>query len=153
MTKLNHVQKAAKDYPQAGIKKGDSYYWWQGYRQHKQMSKERPMPSQYASSDYARSVLTLVEGLEAWGEDPWTEDDRDALVSDLETIRDEEQDKFDNMPEGLQQGDIGQLLEQRVSDLDEWINELESIDFPEEDEVEAANQTPLEQALSSAVMV
>lgn len=112
------------------------------------MSKERPKGSQIASSDYARSVLSLIEGLEAWGEQPWTEDDRDALVSELETVRDEEQDKFDNLPEGFQMGDIGQQIEQRISDLDDWIGELESIDFED-----YANETPLEQALASAVSV
>lgn len=152
MSRVHHVKAAAKDYPQAGIKKGEPYYWWKNYRQSKQRSKERPKPSQVASSDYARSVLSLVEGLEAWGKDPWTADDRDSLVSELEQIRDEEQDKLDNLPEGLQQGDTGMMLEQRVSDLDEWISELESLEFAEDNDY-GEEETPLEQALSSSVSV
>jgi uncharacterized coiled-coil DUF342 family protein len=41
------------------------------------------------------------------------------LQSEIETLRDEEQEKFDNMPEGLQQGDNGQAIEQAANDLDE----------------------------------
>jgi hypothetical protein len=46
----------------------------------------------------------------------------DDLKSEIETIRDEEQDAYDNMPEGLQQGDRGQAAQEaeaiaRVRDL------------------------------------
>lgn len=150
MSRVHFVKAAAKDYPKEGIKKGESYYWWQSYRGPRQLSKERPKQSQTASSEYARSVYNLVEQLEAWSGD-FTEDDRDQLVSDIEGIRDEEQSKFDNLPEGFQQGDTGQQIEQRIADLDEWISELESIDFPEEGEEEKDSETPLEKALASAV--
>lgn len=147
MTKVNFVKKAAKAYPRAGIEKGDSYYWWQHFRQPKQMSKIKPQPSQVASSEYAQDVLALVEGLESW-EGEWLEDDRDTLVADLEEIRDREQDKFDNLPEGFQQGDIGMMLEDHVSALDEWVGELQGIEFEEQEE---GAQTPLEYALEYAV--
>lgn len=146
MAKVNFVKAAAKDYPKAGISKGDSYYWWQQYRQPRQMSKERPKPSQVASSEYERSLLSLTENLAECDESEWGEEDRDNLISELEQIRDEEQNKFDNMPEGFQQGDTGVQIEEHISTLDEWITELESIDFEEEN----PDETPLSQALSSA---
>jgi hypothetical protein len=146
MAKVNFVQKAAKAYPNAGIAKGDSYYWWQHFRQPRQMSKTRPNPSQVASSEYERTLLALVEDLNTADETEWGEAERDSLVSELEQLRDAEQEKFDNMPEGFQQGDTGQQIEEHVSTLDEWITELESIDF----EDESPADTPLAQALSSA---
>lgn len=151
MTRLNFVKSANKDYPNAGIKKGDSYWWWQLYRQPRQMSKERPKGSQIASSDYARSVLSLIEGLEEIEKQDvsWTSDDRDSLVSDLEQIRDEEQEKFDNLPEGFQMGDVGQRLEEHVGDLDGWIDELNGIEFDEDGE----NEEALEKALETYVGV
>lgn len=145
MTKVNHVT-AAKDYPEKGIKKGEKYYLWQHFRQPRQMSKERPKPSQVAASEYERTLLSIVEQLGECDESFWGEEDRDNLVSELEQLRDAEQEKFDNMPEGFQQGDTGVAIEEHVSALDEWISELESIDFEEEN----PNETPLEQALSSA---
>lgn len=144
MTKLNFVKSAAKDYPQAGIAKGESYYWWQHYRMPRRMSKTRPKPSQIASSEYERELLGIVEELEGW-EGGWYEGDRDELVSQLEQLRDYEQEKFDNMPEGFQQGDTGVMLEERVSNLDQWIDELNSIDFDKENE----DETPWQQAVSS----
>lgn len=47
------------------------------------------------------------------------------LIATLERERDAEQDKFDNMPEGFQEGEKGQAMEQCVSDLDDAINSLE----------------------------
>lgn len=153
MARVHYVKAAAKDYPRAGIAKGESYYWWKNFRQVKQMSKHKPPHSQTASSEYARSVWSLLEGLEAW-EGDWAESDKDDLVGALEEIRDNEQDKFDNMPEGLQQGDTGQTIEQNVESLDEWISELQSIEFPEEgEEVKEGDETPLEKALASAINV
>lgn len=145
MTKLHHVKKAMKDYPKAGIKKGDSYYWWQHFRGPRLMSLTKPKPSQIASNDYDSTGLALVEGLQEWGDEPWTEEDRDELVSELETLRDEQQDSYDNLPQGLQQGDVGVMLEERVSALDEWIGELEGISFEDE------SINPLEEAMSTSV--
>lgn len=148
MSRLHFVKAAAKNYPEAGIAKGDSYYWWQGYRQPRRLSKERPRPSQVASSEYEQSVLALIEGLED-SEHSWEEGDRDELVGELESIRDQEQDKFDNMPEGFQQGEVGMKIEERISVLDEWISELGNIDFEGENE----DETPWQQAMSSSIGV
>ena len=151
MAQVHFVKAAAKDNPKAGIKKGESYYWWQLYKRPKQYSKTRPRPSQLTGSAYRQQVLAAIEGLEevaALG-DPWTESDRDDLVSELENLRDEQQDNYDNMPEGLQQGDTGMLLEERVSALDEWISELQGLEFNDENEYEEG-ESPLEQALACA---
>lgn len=46
----------------------------------------------------------------------------------LESVRDDEQSAFDNLPEGLQQSERGQAMEQNVSYLDDAISSLESIE-------------------------
>lgn len=63
-----------------------------------------------------------------------SEEGRDGLVMDLETISDNLQDRLDSMPEGLQQGDTGVLLQERIDYIQSAIDELEGIDFDEEDE-------------------
>lgn len=40
------------------------------------------------------------------------------IATEIEEIKDEEQEKYDNMPEGLQQGDRGQAIETAISALD-----------------------------------
>jgi hypothetical protein len=49
------------------------------------------------------------------------------IKSELENVRDEEQEAFDNMPEGLQQSDRGQTSEQAIANLDTAINVLEEV--------------------------
>lgn len=86
------------------------------------------------TSDYVRSVGAIVED---WP-DFYTADEcgRDEMVAELESIMDDLQDRLDNMPEGLQQGDTGMLLEERISSLEAAISDLESIDFEEVDEAD-----------------
>jgi hypothetical protein len=56
------------------------------------------------------------------------------LVAQLDTIKDaindmatEEQDKYDNLSEGLQQSDNGQKFEVNASTLNDAVSELESV--------------------------
>lgn len=48
------------------------------------------------------------------------------IREEIETLRDEEQDSFDNLPEGLQQGEKGQAMEDAVNAMDDAMSELES---------------------------
>ena len=52
-----------------------------------------------------------------------------ALIEDakeiVERIKDEEQEKFDHLPEGLQQTERGQKFEETVSTLDDVFSQLE----------------------------
>ena len=49
----------------------------------------------------------------------------DILKCELEEVRDEEQDSFDNLPESLQYSERGETMEANVSNLDEAISNLE----------------------------
>jgi hypothetical protein len=55
--------------------------------------------------------------------------------SEMESLRDELQDWFDNLPENFQQGDKGSELESAISELESVISSLDevenaSVDFP-----------------------
>ena len=47
-----------------------------------------------------------------------------ACVIDLEAVRDEEQEAYDNMPESLQRGDQGSAAEGTICALEEALNHL-----------------------------
>jgi DNA-directed RNA polymerase subunit RPC12/RpoP len=80
-----------------------------------------------SSSDYVQGVGRVCD---CWEEDyGCDEDTAQSIADELSNIRDETQDSFDNMPEGLQEGDTGQLLQERIDCLDDVISELESIDY------------------------
>lgn len=47
-------------------------------------------------------------------------------VQIIEDVRDDEQDSFDNLPESLQSGDRGMLMEECIQGMDEVLEELDS---------------------------
>lgn len=135
-----HHRKARKDYPNQGIEKGDMYYTWRikmAYGGVTYRSKEYPKPWQLTHSEFKSAVLQAEDALSSVG----GVEDIESLMVDIEGIRDECQEKFDNMPEGLQQGDTGMLLEERVEAMDEWLHELQSHvdDEPQPDDFMTTN--------------
>lgn len=51
----------------------------------------------------------------------------DAIRSDIETIKDEEQEYLDNMPESLKEGEKGSNAEQVISSLEEAFDDLDTV--------------------------
>jgi hypothetical protein len=137
MARAHFVKKAAKDYPNSGIKKGESYYWWQFRSRYgrgsKHMSKTPPKASQLTQSDFWSRVYQLQEREQPAFDD--IESDLDDIKSEIEQLRDEQQEKLDNMPEGLQQGPTGEMLQERYDALDSVYSDLDSVDIPSEDDV------------------
>lgn len=136
MPRVNKVNKAAKDYPEYGILKGEPYFWWKFRYGGKRVSKTYPKASQLTQSEYLGRIYDLQER-DIEGETlEDLENLRDEIVQELEEIRDEQQEKLDNMPEGLQQGSTGELLQERYDTVDGVISELESIDFSEDEDAD-----------------
>lgn len=50
----------------------------------------------------------------------------DEIKGEIESLRDEEQDYIDNMPESFRQGEKGDLADQAISNLDEAVSSVES---------------------------
>lgn len=81
------------------------------------------------TSDYIQDMGRLQE---LWEEDYGCSSDAiDEIKAAIEEKRDELQDRLDNMPEGLQQGDAGQMLQERIDGMEYAISDLESIDCNE----------------------
>ena len=136
-------RKARKDYPQNGIKAGDTYWYVKLKMQRggRVMRSLKPfLQSQLTQSAFKSGFLAAGEGWEA------SDKDAEAIRAAGEAIREvgsEAQGSFDNMPEGLQQGDTGQTLENRASEceriadeLDSLADELEGLEEPGEEPVE-----------------
>jgi len=90
------------------------------------------------------AIRELVDGLSAEAiEDLTTQVEE--ILGEIESLIDETQGSLDNMPEGLQQGDTGQLLQERIDVLENWQGELEDIDldfeFEEEEPVAVEGQS------------
>lgn len=126
MPRANFVKAARKDNPVA--KKGESYWWWKpmvgGRGGAKRYSKERPTRSQLTQSEFLSQLYGIED--EQIGNAKEPSDLRDAAEA-LRELGQEEQGKYDNMPDGLQQGDTGQMIEERAQNCEAWADDLDQV--------------------------
>lgn len=134
MPRIHFVKKARKKTPVC--KKGESYYWWKNRMPGqaagvKRYSKEAPKPSQTCGNPFYSSIYAIQEDMDAWTAESMNDLQslRDDCVGQIQELLDETQEKHDNMPDGLQQGPSGELLQERVDALQQWIDALEGVDL------------------------
>lgn len=129
---------------------GQKYYRWglrspgarSGTLYYQHVACGRPRPSQLSRRKTAQiedAILDAEAAIAEWSVD-LPDDDEDMPVEDVISILEdvatvatdvgaEYQEGFDNMPEGLQQGDTGQAMEAVAQELEEWASGLtESLD-------------------------
>jgi predicted nucleic acid-binding Zn-ribbon protein len=53
-----------------------------------------------------------------------------ALATELESVRDDEQEAYDNLPESVQDGDRGDAMQDAITNIEEAISAAESGDLP-----------------------
>jgi hypothetical protein len=103
-----HKCRANKDYPQHGIKRGDTYYHWAFFRGRKQMSKTPPRRSQITASENLSSAYAAQETLEdALADAVTVEDVKTALeeaVSALEEVIGDYDESISNLEQAFTGG-------------------------------------------------
>ncbi len=162
MARAHFVKAARKDYPDHGIKRGESYWWWafmQGGRGGpKRYSKTQPRGSQLTQSEFYSTLLSCEEQVSDLKADSYQtvgdlEADLQSIRDEIETLGSECSDKLSNMPDGLQQGDSGQLLETRSSECEALAQEFDGLDFsePGDEDVKPTDKETKEDALARAV--
>lgn len=171
MARVTHIKKAQKDQGpctkcHTKIKVGDPYVWWKFLRWPRSVRCAKPecspKPSDLTRSEFYSTLYDLGDRLQSALDDFRKEGDGSSLsselndiASELRTLGEECQEKYDNMPEGLQQGDTGQLLQTRAEECDSKANELESAastldSFADEGETEDDIESAREDAASEA---
>lgn len=156
MPKVQHV-KARKDYPEVGVKKGDMYYTWnlitgpRSSRTYRQLTP--PKRSQLTTSSFLQTVYDIEDDLGSLN----NLDDIDDIVERLRGLASDEEEKLNNMPEGLQQSSTGEKLTSRVEGCNSAADELEGIDTefdeeePAEDDEKAEWQTRRDEFIENAL--
>ena len=120
VTRVAKAQKAQGSCSKCGkkIAKGDPYIWWKFRFGGKRVrcAECPPKPSDLTQSEYLSQVYDLEERI-----GDINNDDPTAAISELESIADdwdaladECDEKHSNMPDALQDGDTGQLLQDRA---------------------------------------
>lgn len=137
MPKVHHVKKSRKDNPIA--KKGESYYWWKFRYGGKRYSKTYPKRQQLTQSGFKISLYDIEDDLSKSLSVAESKDDLqnaiDGILPEIENLKDECEESLNNMPEHLQQdSSSGELLQERIDNLEEWSSELENFDTENEDQ-------------------
>lgn len=115
--------------------KGEIYYTWKFRRSGIFKSRTYPKQSQLTQSDFLSTVYGIMENTPEYFEDKdmisaWVED----VYDEIEQLRDEQEEKRDNMPYQLQDSGSGETLQNRYDSLQEWLDELDNIREACEDE-------------------
>lgn len=122
MAKLNQVKKARKDIPEHGIKRGDSYYWWQFAFEPRTISKEKPKRSELTKSEYQKDLFDMEDEFELM----WKESTEDAdqlrkyFIHRISKLEQKQKERLGNMPDHLHSSPVGRLLNERINELAEW---------------------------------
>lgn len=138
MAKVHHVKHARKAIRSEGIKVGDEYYWWKFRYGAKRVSKTYPKRQQLTQSDFLSQVYDLEDrinelSIDAYASAEPLKSDLDEIAADIRALGEEQDEKLQNMPEGLQQGATGELLQERYDACEAWADEIESIEIEEPD--------------------
>jgi hypothetical protein len=126
-----HSAKAARDYPEHDIKKGDTYFHWSFFRGPKMMSKTQPKRSQTTGSAKLSNVYAAEESLQALLDIATCPSDvidaLDQAITDAESCIDEYNEAIDNLNDGFPNGcpQIDETEEAR-DNIEAWKDELES---------------------------
>lgn len=145
MPKITHVAKAQKDQGTCAgcgveIKAGDPYQWikfrFGGRKVRCGTCKFKD--SDLTQSEFLSKVYELNDRITGLSDLDNLDDLRsevEDIAAEYEALADECYEKKDNMPEGLQQGEVGQLLEERSDGCREVADNLQGVDFDFSDEI------------------
>jgi hypothetical protein len=121
--KVHHVKKARKTNKRYGIIRGEPYWWWKtrtpgSLSGIKRVSLKPPRPSDLAGSPFVRSFLSIQERVEDMtvSTKEEAEEARDGLreaASDVRELRDEEEEKYDSIPDSLKESPSGEVVRGR----------------------------------------
>lgn len=135
MPRVHFVKAARKDNPRCGVKAGESYYYWKNRSPGQRAgvlrcSKVKPRPSQIQGNPFRARILEIEEQIEDDLATVTIMDDLEGMtgdwVNEIESLRDEEQEKFDNLPQNFQDGGSGEIIQARIDALDTWRDEFDN---------------------------
>ena len=155
MPRVTHVKKAQKD--NSVCKAGESYYWWKFRYGGKHYSLTYPKRSQLTQSDFLSQMYDIEDEQLSKATECKTVEELQILIeeatSELDNLSCEQDDKFQNMPEGLQYGPTGELLEERSQGCLDMVSELEDIDLEYDSETDGDKAEWLEGKIEEVAQI
>jgi hypothetical protein len=119
---------AGKDYPEYGIKKGDTYYYWSvGFRGRKQMSKTPPRQSQLTGSKMSGAYAAQETAQDTIGNATTPEEFAQALndaADEIESVADEYQEAADATTGNGNRVPNADEMQEKADGLRDWAESL-----------------------------
>ena len=128
MPRVHVVKGARKDYPEADIKKGDTYYWWEFKVGGLRRSKTPPRPSQLTQSKLSQAYAAmeaLGDTVEAATCPDGISDAARVAAEELREVAQEYEESISNMPESLQEGPTAEDMREKIDALNSCADELD----------------------------
>lgn len=145
MPRVTRVEKCRHSPGQCGkcstkIKKGEPYLWWKfrtggrGGSKHVRCAKPEcaPKASDLTQSEFWGEIYAMQEQGITGDTFSDLKDSRDEVANRLTEMADELEEKRNNMPEGLQDGETGNMLQERADACRDAATELENQEIPDD---------------------
>lgn len=142
MPRVNRVEHARKSPGNCGkcgcvIQAGAPYVWWKfrygGKRVRCGQAACAPKPADLTQSEFLSTLYDIQETTFPADTIEDLESAKDEVVSRLEELRDQQEEKRSNMPDSLQESDTGNMLQERYDAIDSAISDIESVDITDLD--------------------
>lgn len=93
------------------------------------------------SSEYLQTIYSLQDdtSFEATCSED-LEQLRDDMINEIESLKDETESRLYNMPDSLQESPTGELLQERISSMEDALSDLESLEIPDREDYETDDE-------------
>lgn len=133
MARAHFVKKARKNNKAAGIKKGESYWWWKFRHGGKRFSKTQPRQSQLTQSEFMSAFYAIQESIEDSSLNVLTPDDLESVAEAVRQAAEEMRElasdcesKADNMESAFPNGNPTiELLRNRAEQCEAIADQLD----------------------------
>jgi len=151
MPRVHKVKKSRKEFP--GIPKGSTYYWWKFRYGGIRRSLTPPKSSQLTQSAHLSEAYSIQEEIEELTvDDVLGGIDLQEYADQIRQLGENAEESLYNMPDTLQEGDVGQLLQQRSYDMEDWADQMEAIDVEIDDELSEEDKGDRAQEILDEIM-
>lgn len=136
--KTVHCQHCGKE-----LLPGTMAYRWQPFHRSARYwcEEHKPTRSETTESSYLQALYGIVDTEIMFDDISEAEDVINDLHSQIEELRDSQQEIFDNIPEQLQYGPVATTIQEHIDKLDQALSDLEDIDDFDEPENDYVRDT------------
>lgn len=135
--KIYHCKKARKphedSFSKERIEVGSEYYWAKARNREPIKSTDRKNVEKWIQGFRNSKKGEMTTNVEEWERrmgEMETSEERDEIIQEINDFIDQKQESLENMPQQLQEG---HMINDQIEELEQLIEEVESVELDEED--------------------